>query len=150
MKLKIPPAFQVLFFGFLMWLIKKLSAQTQFIFEYQKEISVLLFFLGVVIGLLALYTFQKAKTSVDPLNPEKASSLVVIGIYKYSRNPMYLALLFVLLAFFVRLGNFYNLSIIVLYIIYITEFQIKPEETVLTNLFGEEYLNYKLNVRRWI
>ena len=150
MKLKIPPAVQVLFFGILMWLIKKVNAQIHFNFEYQKEISVVLFFIGVFLGISAIFSFQKANTSVDPMNPEKASSLVESGIYKYSRNPMYLALLFVLLAFMVRLGNLYNLIIIVLYILYITEFQIKPEEIVLTNLFGKQYLEYKQKVRRWI
>ncbi|NNC69291.1 MAG: isoprenylcysteine carboxylmethyltransferase family protein [Flavobacteriaceae bacterium] len=150
MKLKIPPAIQVLFCGFIMWLIKKFTSQEHFNFEYQNEMSLILLLIGVILGILAIYSFRKAQTTVDPLSPEKATSLVKSGIYKYSRNPMYLALLFVLLAFLVRLGNLYNLIVIVLYIVFITEFQIKPEEKALTSLFGKHYLKYKMEVRRWI
>lgn len=150
MELKVPPAFQVLFFGFLMWLIKKLTQHTHFDFEYQKELSWIVFSIGILLGLISIYSFRKARTSVDPLHPAKASNLVVRGLYKYTRNPMYLALLFVLLAFLIRLGSLYNFLVIALYILFITEFQIKPEETALTKLFGDQYLDYKSKVRRWI
>lgn len=150
MKLKIPPAVQVLFFALLMWLQKRFIGGTHFEFTYQKEISWGIFLIGIFIGLSAVYSFKKAKTSTNPLNPEKASSLVVKGLYNYTRNPMYVAMLFVLLAFFLRLGNVVNLVIIALYVWYITEFQIKPEEKALTTIFGNDYVQYKSRVRRWI
>lgn len=150
MKLKAPPVLQVFFFGFLMWLLKSVTKVTHFNFAYQEELSWIIFILAMVIGLLAVYSFRKARTSVDPLHPEKASKLVVKGLYNYTRNPMYLALLLVLLAFFLRLGSLYNIITMALYVLYITEFQIKPEEKALTELFGEQYLEYKSKVRRWI
>lgn len=150
MKLKIPPALQVVLFGFLMWFIKKITQQQHFDFQYQNQASWLIFFIGIILGLFAVYSFKKAKTTVDPLNPEKASQLVVQGLYKYSRNPMYVAMLFVLIAFCLRLGNLYNLVVVVIYIWFITEFQIKPEEKTLTKLFGQDYNKYISKVRRWL
>ena len=119
-------------------------------FEYQKELSWLIFVLGVFIGIVAVYAFRKAQTTVDPRNPDKASKLVIVGIYKISRNPMYLGLFFILLAFVIKLGNLYTVPVLILFVWYITTFQIKPEEIALKDLFGEDYLNYLKTVRRWI
>ena len=87
MKLKVPPALQVLFFGLLMWAIRKVSDQAHFNFEHQSKIYWLIFSVAILIGLAAVYSFKKARTTVDPLRPEQASSLVIKGLYKYSRNP---------------------------------------------------------------
>ena len=150
MKLKIPPAVQVALFASLMWIITKLTATKHIDFEYQEIVSWLFFGIGTLVAIIAVYAFKKAKTTVDPTNPNKASKLVIIGIYKISRNPMYLGMFFILLAFATRLGNLYSFSILVLYVWYITTFQIKPEEEALTKLFGEVYINYCKKVRRWI
>ncbi len=84
------------------------------------------------------------------MSPEKASKVVDTGIYAYSRNPMYLALLLVLLALASFLANIAVLFIIPVFIAYITRFQIIPEERALTNNFGRDYLDYTNRVRRWI
>jgi protein-S-isoprenylcysteine O-methyltransferase Ste14 len=149
-KLKIPPALQVAIFALVIWLISKLTAVKHLDFEYQKEFSWLIFALGVFIGIIAVYAFRKAQTTVDPRNPDKASKLVTVGIYKISRNPMYLGLFFILLAFVIKLGNLYSVPVLVVYVWYITTFQIKPEETALKDLFGEDYSHYLKTVRRWI
>ncbi len=150
MKLKIPPAFQVLLFILLMWGIAKISGIKHIEFEQQKNVSRLFFIIGITIGIIAIYAFRKARTTVDPTQPEKASKLVVVSIYKMTRNPMYLGMLFIVIAFAIRLGNVYTLPVVFLYVWYITAFQIKPEEEVLTQLFGEEYKVYCKKVRRWI
>ncbi len=150
MKLKIPPALLLVICVFSMWGIAKISDGKHINFEYQKEVSRLLFGIGVAIGIIALYAFRKAQTTVDPTHPDKASKLVIVSIYKITRNPMYLGMLFLLVGFFIRLGNFYTLPIVALYVWYITTFQIKPEEEVLSELFGNEYINYCKKVRRWI
>lgn len=150
MRLKIPPALQVAIFALLMWLISKLTVAKHLDFKYQKEFSWLIFALGVFIGIIAVYAFRKAQTTVDPRNPDKASKLVIVGIYKISRNPMYLGLFFILLAFVIKLGNLYTVPVLLAFVWYITTYQIKPEETALKDLFGEDYLDYLNTVRRWI
>ena len=150
MKLKVPPAIQLLIFIFIMWSIAKVSDVKHLDFEYQKNVSRVLFGIGIAVGVLAMYAFWKAKTTVDPSNPEKASKLVIVSIYRVTRNPMYLGMLCILIGFGLRLGNFYTFPIVLLFIWYITTFQIKPEEEVLRQLFGEEYEEYCKKVRRWI
>ena len=149
MKLKIPPALQFLVFAILMYGITKFSGN-HFTFRFQNSVVLVFLILGTTIGLTAVLSFRKAKTSVDPLKPEKASQLVTSGLYQFTRNPMYLGMLLVLIALFFRFGNYFNISILFLYIGYITIFQIKPEEQVLTEIFGDDFITYCKKVRRWI
>ena len=150
MKLKIPPALQVAFFALMIWLISKLTNVKHLNFEFQKELSWFIFAFGVCIGIVAVYAFRKAQTTVDPRTPDKASKLVIVSIYKISRNPMYLGMFFILFAFVIRLGNLYAIPVLIIYVWYITKYQIKPEETSLKEVFGEDYSNYLKNVRRWV
>lgn len=149
MKLKIPPALQFLIFAICMYGCTKLTGN-HFTFQLQNSMAFILFCLGAIIGLLAVFSFQKAKTSVDPLKPSKASQLVTFGLFQYTRNPMYLGLLLILIALFLKFENYYNITFLILYTWYITTFQIKPEEKVLTEIFGDTYTNYCKKVRRWI
>jgi protein-S-isoprenylcysteine O-methyltransferase Ste14 len=87
---------------------------------------------------------------VDPFHPEEASMLVTNGVFRYSRNPMYVSLLCVLIGWAIWLGSMLNLFLIAGFVSYITIFQIKPEEEVLKTLFGEAYEQYCSNVRRWM
>lgn len=150
MKLKVPPVLQVATFAILIWLISKLTTVKHFEFIFQKELSWLTFAFGTLIGLAGVYSFRKAQTTTDPTKPEKASKLVTAGIYNFSRNPMYLGMFFILLAFVIRLGNLYSAPVLLLYVWYITTFQIKPEEAALKTLFEDDYINYLKTVRRWI
>ncbi len=149
MKLKIPPALQFTIFALLMYGITQLSGN-HFKFKFQYIVVLTFVILGIFVGLTAVYSFKKAKTSVDPLTPSKASKLVTSGLYNYTRNPMYLALLLVLIALFFKCGNYYNIPILIIFIWYITTFQIKPEEKVLTEIFPDNFTNYCKKVRRWI
>jgi protein-S-isoprenylcysteine O-methyltransferase Ste14 len=150
MKLKIPPAVQTLIFASIMWLTDQYSSMGSISFTYQKTIAIILFVIGALIAIIAVVQFIRVKTTSDPMHPSKAKQLVSNGIYNYSRNPMYLAILVVLSAWMLALGNFFNLIIVGSFIWYITEFQIKPEEIALTKLFGNKYVDYCKNVRRWI
>ncbi|MET2984112.1 methyltransferase family protein [Aureibaculum conchae] len=149
MNLKIPPAFQFLICILIMYGITKVNG-THFVFEFQNYFVWILFLIGIIIGLIAVFSFYKAKTSVDPLHPTKASKLISGGIYKYTRNPMYLGMLLVLVAAFVKFGNYINITVLVAYVWYITNFQIKPEEKTLTEIFGKDFTDYCKKVRRWI
>ena len=150
MKLKIPPAVQTLIFAAMMWLVDQYLSLGSFSFTHQKNLAKIILAMGAFIAVIAVMRFISAKTTSDPMHPLKAKHLVTNGIYSYSRNPMYLAILVVLIAWMLALGNFFNLIILGVFIWYITEFQIKPEEQALIKLFGEKYTDYCKNVRRWI
>ena len=107
---------------------------------------------GLGFGLLLISgrLFFKAGTTVLPHKPGNASKLVVSGIYRHSRNPMYLAMLLMLSGWGVCLGDWSALAALPLFMLYMTRFQIIPEERALAALFGGEYLEYKSRVRRWI
>ena len=100
--------------------------------------------------LLAVNQFREAKTTIHPRTPNKTSFLVHKGIYKHTRNPMYLGLVLILVSVAFCLRNIVGFSIIPLFILFITKYQIIPEEEVLESIFGQEYLRYINKVRRWI
>ena len=105
---------------------------------------------GLIIILSAIISFKKYKTTITPLNPSKATKLIVHGVYKFSRNPMYLGLLFVLFGVSTMLNPIGGLFFTPLFILYLNYFQIIPEENAMIQLFKGEFLKYKRNVRRWI
>ena len=96
------------------------------------------------------WAFKKANTTLDPTTPEETSSLVITGIYRYSRNPMYLGMVGLLVAEVCLLGNPLCLVIIPLYIYSITKRFIEPEEKALKLIFGEQFNHYKKQVRMWL
>lgn len=104
---------------------------------------------GVLIGLISLLQFAKHRTPTDPFKPNRARKLVTNGIYQYSRNPMYLALLLVLLGWGVSLGNAFNTLLAAGFVAYMNAFQIRPEEEVMEQKFGAAYRQYCILVRRW-
>ena len=114
------------------------------------SISILFFLIGVACFFFAIKLFKKHNTTISPLKPEKATSLIVSGIYMYSRNPMYLGMLFILISTSIRFNIIGGIISISTFIIYITKFQIIPEEEQLKRIFGEKFLNYKKKTRMWL
>ncbi len=106
--------------------------------------------LGLGIMLSGALEFRKAKTTVNPLNPEQASELVVSGIFKVTRNPMYLGMSLIIIAASLALGNLIGLVWMMGFMLYIQVFQIKPEERAMHKLFGDSFNDYCQRVRRWI
>ncbi|MDF4202711.1 isoprenylcysteine carboxylmethyltransferase family protein [Maribacter sp. SA7] len=149
MELKVPPALVFLCFGLMMYLLAKFLPIGYFDFFGKLLLTKILIGLGVVIALFALFQFKKASTTIDPTKPDKASNLVVNGIFKYSRNPMYLALLLLLLALGVFLGNAFNTLIAAGFVSYMNRFQIIPEERILLDKFGRSFKDYCILTRRW-
>ena len=145
---KIPPLIIVVFFLVLIFFLKNLLEV--FTFSYQIYISFFFLCLAASFCLTSIIEFRKHKTTLNPLMPEESTALVTTGIFKFSRNPMYLSLLNLLIAFSIYLGSFFGLIIIPLFVVYINLFQIKPEEKAMLKLYGKEFENYCLNVRRWI
>jgi protein-S-isoprenylcysteine O-methyltransferase Ste14 len=113
-------------------------------------ISSLFLSLGIMTLIAAMLSFKKQKTTVNPLQPEKASSLVISGVFKYSRNPMYLGLSLILLSAAVQFNFVGGTLIVLMFIAFITKFQISPEEIAMEKLFGEEFVQYKKKTRKWI
>lgn len=149
MKLKIPPIGVALLFTGSMYVLATYLSVGYFDFFGRTHLMVALWSVALVIGLISLFQFFRSGTSVDPLAPAKASRLVTGGLYRYSRNPMYLALLLFLLGWGLYLGNAFNTLLAAGFVYYMNTFQIIPEEEVLAQKFGKEYQKYCIMVRRW-
>lgn len=148
--LKVIPPVQLVISAILMFSLAHYFPQYHFSLASSFPIVIFLLALACIIGSLALYDFHKYKTTYHPHTPEKTSTVVDSGIYAYSRNPMYLALVLVLFAFALYLKSFISFAVIPLFIWYITRYQIKPEEVVLDRLFPIDYKAYSQKVRRWL
>ncbi|SHI95927.1 methyltransferase family protein [Pseudozobellia thermophila] len=149
MKLKIPPVVVFLLFALLMYLLAEFLPFGQFDFFGRHYLMWGLLGGAALVAALALVQFARSGTTVDPVRPEKAAKLVDNGIYAYSRNPMYLALLMVLLAWGIGLGNAFNTLLAAGFVGYMNRFQIKAEEEALTAIFGKQYRQYCIKTRRW-
>lgn len=149
MSLKIPPV--VVFFVALGLLfgIHYLTPDVRYDYPYRVTVSRLFLVAGSLIALAGIVAFRNKSTTVDPMKPAKASQLVTHGIYQYTRNPMYLGMAMVLMGGVVRIGNPWCLLAVLFFVVYLTRFQIKPEEHALEQLFGEDYRTYCQRVRRW-
>lgn len=150
LELKIPPPAVALLFGFLMWLASSLVAPVEVSFGPRVAVALVLSSLGLIVGISGMVSFWRAKTTMNPTKPTATSSLVTTGPFRFTRNPMYLSLLLYLLAWAVYLSNLLPFLFLPVFVLYINQFQIKPEERVLSSLFGQEYAAYKERVRRWI
>jgi protein-S-isoprenylcysteine O-methyltransferase Ste14 len=150
LELKVPPPIVALVLALLMWLTPAYAGLVPMPLMARVLWAVLLVCVGQGVAIAGMLAFRRAKTTVNPVKASLASSLVVQGVYRYTRNPMYVGLLLALLAWAVFLANPFSLLWVVLFVLYITRFQIIPEERVLTSLFGDEYEAYKGGVRRWV
>ncbi len=103
-----------------------------------------------IIATAAFHAFWRARTTFDPRHPERASVLLTRGVFGLTRNPLYLSLALLLLAYGVRLGSWMSLTGVPLFVVYVTRFQIVPEERALQLRFGAAWTQYARKVRRWI
>lgn len=148
--LKIPPAVTGALTAIGMWLISHALPQFTFTFAPLKIMAVGMGIAGAVTTGLAMAAFISAHTTLNPMKPSSASSLVRSGIYRFTRNPMYLGLLFVLIGWALYLSNILALLFLPAFIFYMNRFQIEPEERALTDRFGQEFHEYASQVRRWL
>ncbi len=118
--------------------------------EITQALVLLLVIVGVSFDLFGLLAFRQSKTTINPMSPDKTAALVTGGIYRFSRNPMYVGLVLLLTAWAIQLSMLWAFIGPVLFVIYINRFQIAPEERVMEAKFGDEYLVYKNKVRRWL
>ena len=149
-ELKIPPPAVVLVMGVLMWLVARVLPMLGFEFPLRSQVAAGLAIAGTVMAAAGVVSFRRAETTVNPMKPASSSSLVVSGIYKLTRNPMYLGFLLVLLGWAIFLSNVIAFLLLPAYVFYMNRFQIEPEERALGALFGEEFAAYCARVRRWL
>ena len=151
MHLKIPPPIVALIGILLIFLSKDYILILYLHPHLQNTLSLLFLIIGFVIIFLATKEFKKSETTVNPMKPETSTKLVTSGIFKYTRNPMYLGLASILLASCFYFSSLLGIIVYVpLFIFYITVFQIIPEEESMKTIFNDEYLDYCSKVRRWI
>lgn len=150
LSLKIPPLALGIISALLIWLIDRKMPLYQAEFVCQNIMAGVISCAGLIVSLAGILAFKKRKTTIDPRYPAKANKLVINGIYKYSRNPMYLGMLLAIVGFVIFLGSLPGILIIILFVIFITRYQIQPEEIALQNKFGDVYIDYTKHVRRWL
>lgn len=150
LELKVPPPAVALVTAVLMWLASRSSPGLAFVFPPGNLLAVGLFAIGLMVAISGVVTFRRARTTLNPTKPETSSSLVSWGIYKVTRNPMYLGLLLVLSAWGIFLSNWLAFLFLPVFVVYINRFQIVPEEQALISLFAREFVAYQSRVRRWL
>lgn len=147
---RIPAPFVAIAIAAGMWLLPRAQALPDAIDVLRLATIDLSMNLSAVVALAAFASFWKARTTINPIKPDRASVLVTHGIYRFTRNPMYLSLLLLLVAYAGELGSWVAFAGPAAYVAYITRFQIVPEERILASKFGDEFAAYKRRVRRWI
>ena len=116
----------------------------------QDFISIIILLIGMLILINPIFKFIKSKTTIDPIKFKKVNKLIISGIYKYSRNPMYLGLLMIVISTSIFYLNIFSITTPFVFYFWINRFQIRREEIFLTEKFGKEYVSYKTKTRRWI
>ena len=150
LRLKIPPIIQAGICLLAMWLLSRYLPLSSFEIMSRPAITAIITAFGGLIGVTGIVSFRKAKTTVDPRTPDKASKLVIVGIYNYTRNPMYLGLLVILVGLAVLFGALSPFLTIPIFVWFMNRLQIEAEEEALEELFVESFREYKLKVRRWL
>ena len=146
---KVPPPVVAASAAIIMWGISRLAPQLTMPADIRLAASVAIVVTGIACAASGALIFRRVRTTINPHTPDKTSSLVSSGIYRVTRNPMYLGLLLVLIAWAVFLSSAWALLGVACFVGYMNRFQIAPEERALGKLFGSEYEVYKASVRRW-
>jgi len=150
LELKVPPLVLVAVTSVAMWLSAVALPCLSASHPYRLPVAGAILFAGLGIIGLGVLSFRLARTTVNPLDPGSTTSLVTTGVYRWTRNPMYLGFLLVLIAWGVWLFNAISVAWIVLFAWYLQRFQIVPEERALRSIFGAKFGEYARKVRRWL
>jgi protein-S-isoprenylcysteine O-methyltransferase Ste14 len=133
-----------------MWFLRAITPFLSITLIFHLVLGIMIVLLGFSVEVAAILSLSKAKTTADPTHPKNASSLVTTGMYRFTRNPIYLGDFLILIGWAVYLSNLAALVVTPLFILYINRFQIRPEETAMLELFGDQFAEFKSRVRRWI
>jgi protein-S-isoprenylcysteine O-methyltransferase Ste14 len=150
LELKIPPVVLVILFALTMWLVAQWLPPLALPALWGQILAIVLAGAGISVAFAGVLAFRRADTTVDPRVPQQTSSLVIRGIYRFSRNPMYLGFLLLLAAWACYLMSTAAFVLLPLFVWYMNRFQIAPEERYLLQKFGADYQAYTAQVRRWL
>lgn len=150
LQLKIPPLIVVLICAGFIWLLSDAFPQLTIRGSMSVYVAGLLVSVGILMEFVSVVYFFRAKTTVNPVKPERSTQLVTAGLYRITRNPMYVGMLLLLTGYTIWKGNPLGILALWAFTVYMTTFQIKPEEGILLQHFGDAYTDYKKRVRRWL
>jgi protein-S-isoprenylcysteine O-methyltransferase Ste14 len=150
LELKIPPLVVLALAALAMWLTARTTPQLIVMYTGRTIFAIAIAGLGLAAMIAGVVEFRRANTTVNPHLPNTSTSVVTSGIYRLTRNPMYLGMLLVLIAWAIYVSNLAAAIFPLLFALYLTRFQILPEERILTAKFGEPYRAYLRAVRRWM
>ena len=150
LELKVPPPAVALVVALAMWWVSRYGVLEGVPLAWRVGVALVVAAVGAVFDVAGIIAFRRAKTTVNPMKPEKSAVLVSSGVYRITRNPMYVGMVFILLAWAVVLASLWALFGPILFAVCTTRFQIKPEERVLAARFGDEFASYRARVRRWL
>lgn len=148
LELKVPPPIVAILCGGSYTLIIERFPNPSLFFPLSVSLICVLmaFFFGVG-GVIGCW---RQKTTIHPWNPKDTVSLVTTGVFRITRNPMYLALLLLLVAWVIQPLHPASFMAFAILVLYLNRFQIEPEERALAHKFGDTYTAYRTRVRRWI
>ena len=149
LELRIPPVALLIIFAAVMAVLAYAVPASVSVPE-RLTVAVVLVVAGALVALAGVVAFRRHKTTVNPFTPEQSSSLVATGIYRFSRNPMYLGFLLALVGWCAYLANWVSALLLPVFVAYLNRFQIQPEERALKERFGQQFLAYSQSVRRWL
>jgi len=144
------PVLQTAASALLMLLISKFFPGADFEASWARGAALVSFGAGLTFAILGGGLLERSGTTSDPLKIDQCTTLVTSGIFRFTRNPMYLGFVFILLTIGLLIGNAASFVAIPLYITSMSLLQIVPEEHALTARFGEAYQRYQARVRRWL
>jgi protein-S-isoprenylcysteine O-methyltransferase Ste14 len=147
---KVPPPIVAAIVALAMWGLARATGLLEADSRLLKALTVVFVVVGPCFAVPALFAFRQAKTTPNPRKPGDASALVESGVFKYTRNPMYVGLTSILIGWTCYLASPWALIGPFVFVLYIDRFQIAPEERVLRDKFGESYAAYEKRVRRWL
>ena len=150
LELKVPPPLVAVLIAAAMWAVSRVTPVAEIPYGLRLVGAIVLVLAGVAIAMAGVVAFHRAKTTVNPLKPEASSSLVTSGVYRITRNPMYVGMAFALVGWAAFLSSAWSLLGPAIFGLYMTRFQIIPEERVLADLFGAAFSAYQSKVRRWL
>jgi protein-S-isoprenylcysteine O-methyltransferase Ste14 len=150
LELKIPPLLVWLAFAGVMFGVAHSAPILSFALAGSSAIALALVVLGGAVAVAGVVAFRRNRTTVNPLTPSAATFVVASGVYRFSRNPMYLGFVLALAGWAVYLSNAGAALLLPAFVAYLTQYQIKPEERALLAKFGSEFARYMARVRRWL
>ena len=150
LELKVPPVLVVAIAALLMWACAWMLPELDLALPGRIPAAMIAILAGIAASVSGVAAFRRARTTVNPLKPGSASSLVDGGIYRLTRNPMYLGFALALVGWGIFLGNPLSIAMLFVFVGYMNRFQIVPEERALESLFGDAFKSYRSTVRRWL